>query len=362
MVNRRVETVKPTAMAVLTDRLKYPVPLNIALSAAEGKKKARNMCTRQSDPTTGRDWSRVIALDGGTTNTRARLIRDGKVVATARRTAGVRDTVLGERSSGQTLADAVRDVIAEVAGPEGGPPRATTALPRADLILAAGMISSEVGLLAVPHVPAPAGIAELAAAVMTRTFPQISPWPIHFVPGIRTPADAGPDGWMNADVMRGEECETLGALSELTRKGGLRPGQEALAFVWPGSHTKLVEVDGQGRITRSHTTLAGELIQSVAGHTLIAASLPAELPSVLDMESAEAGARATRQQGLERAAFLVRVGALLGTISPEQLASFWVGAVAADDTGHLAVHPILRKGGRCGSADGNHCAPSIRGG
>jgi hypothetical protein len=44
-----------------------------------------------------------------------------------------------------------------------------------------------------------------------------------------------------------------------------------------------------------------------------------------------------------RAAFLVRVAALLGTMSPEQLASFWVGAVVADDAGHLARHPILAR-------------------
>lgn len=157
------------------------------------------------------------------------------------------------------------------------------------------------------------------------------------------PADAGPDGWMRADVMRGAECKTLEALAELTRRGLLEPGQEGLVFVWPGSHSKLVEVDGQGRITRSQTTLAGELIQSVARHTLIAASLPAELPRALDIETAEAGARATQGQGLERAAFLVRVAALLGTMSPEQLASFWVGAVVADDAGHLARHPILAR-------------------
>ena len=148
---------------------------------------------------------------------------------------------------------------------------------------------------------------------------------------------------MRADVMRGAECKTLEALAELTRRGLLEPGQEGLVFVWPGSHSKLVEVDGQGRITRSQTTLAGELIQSVARHTLIAASLPAELPRALDIETAEAGARATQGQGLERAAFLVRVAALLGTMSPEQLASFWVGAVVADDVGHLARHPILAR-------------------
>src|SRR4051794_23104330 len=36
----------------------------------------------------------AIALDGGTTNTRARLLRDGRIVAVARRTVGVRDAAL----------------------------------------------------------------------------------------------------------------------------------------------------------------------------------------------------------------------------------------------------------------------------
>jgi hypothetical protein len=46
--------------------------------------------------------------------------------------------------------------------------------------------------------------------------------------------------------------------------------------------------------------------------TAIAASLPAALPRALDIDTAEAGARATRGQGLERAAFLVQVAAAPG--------------------------------------------------
>jgi 2-dehydro-3-deoxygalactonokinase len=146
---------------------------------------------------------------------------------------------------------------------------------------------------------------------------------------------------MWADVMRGEECETFGALSQLQRDGALDLGKIDQVFLWPGSHTKLVEVDRQGRITRSHTSLAGELLSAVAGHTLVAASLPDELPASLDDEAIEAGARAVLGQGLGRAAFLVRVAALTATMSPEQRAGFWIGAVVTDDVCHLARHPIL---------------------
>ena len=75
--------------------------------------------------------------------------------------------------------------------------------------------------MAVPHATAPAGLSELADAMVVRTIPEIGTWPIYFVPGVRTPAESGPDGWMRADLMRGEECETLGALSQLSRLNGL---------------------------------------------------------------------------------------------------------------------------------------------
>jgi 2-keto-3-deoxy-galactonokinase len=141
--------------------------------------------------------------------------------------------------------------------------------------------------------------------------------------------------------MRGEECETLGAMSQLHRLGLQTAAREGLAFVWPGSHTKLVEVDTLGRISRSQTSLAGEFLQAIARHTLLAASLPSRWPESLDLDAAEAGARVVRDQGLERAGFLVRIAALEGTLDPDQRAAFWVGAVVASDLSHLARHPIL---------------------
>src|SRR5262249_15271664 len=153
------------------------------------------------------------------------------------------------------------------------------AAPRAirPTIVAAGMLSSEVGLVALPHVPAPAGLDELARASAFVSLPEVDDRPILVVPGVRTPAGDGPHGRFEADVMRGEECETLGARAALLAAGRLAPGEEAV-FLWPGSHTKLVAADAAGRIARSFTTLAGEILQAVAQHSLVSASLPATLP------------------------------------------------------------------------------------
>jgi 2-dehydro-3-deoxygalactonokinase len=267
----------------------------------------------------------VVALDGGTTNTRARLLHEGRVVATARRGVGVRDAV-GDPAA-RPLTAAVRDVVREVLAAAGGV--------RPDAIVAAGMLTSEVGLVTVPHAVAPAGLDDLARGAAAVELPEVTDRPILFVPGVRTPPAGGRDGWAEADVMRGEECESLGARSALGAGG-------PIALVWPGSHTKLVATDGAGRVVGSHTTLAGELTAALARHTLMAASLPETLPDAPDPDAAEAGARLVASGGLGRAAFLVRVAALTGALTAERRAAFWVGAVVADDAAHLARHPILR--------------------
>jgi 2-dehydro-3-deoxygalactonokinase len=299
-------------------------------------------------------WS--IALDGGTTNTRARLLDGPRLVATARRAVGVRDTVLDDSSmrpagaptpagpaNRQALLRAVREVIEEVRGiweKEAMVGRGAGEAPGLVSLVAAGMLSSEVGLFAVPHVLAPAGLDDLAHASQLVSVPEVDERPILVVPGVRTPAADGPSGWFESDVMRGEECETFGAHAALAAAGRLVPGRGSV-FLWPGSHTKLVEVDAGGRIVRSFTTLAGEILQAVAQQTLLAASLPRVLPDRLDRDAALDGATAAERFGLGRAAFLVRIAALSGTLDEQGRASFWIGATIAADVINLAGHPIL---------------------
>ena len=141
-----------------------------------------------------------MALDGGTTTTRARLLKHGRVWASARRGVGARDAVRAEAAT--PLARAVRSAIEEVCHQQDG------VVP--DLIVAAGMLSSDIGLVEVPHVTAPAGLEELARGVVIRELPGVAGQPIMIVPGVRTAASPGLDGWADGDVMRGEECETLG--------------------------------------------------------------------------------------------------------------------------------------------------------
>ncbi len=305
----------------------------------------------------------AVALDGGTTNTRARLLWGRQIVATVRRSVGVRDNLpQGSSESNHSgcyqisappfptgdrtlLARAVREALDALLHPAS--PSVDTASTngplRPEFIVAAGMLSSELGLLAVPHVDAPAGPDDVARGITMTCIPEISELPIYFIPGIRTSPTDGLDGWFAADVMRGEESETWGAYTTLQQAGAIE-SEGWQAFLWPGSHTKLVEVDGAGRITRSHTSLAGELLQVVARHTLLAASLPGELPGEVDRDAAEAGGRAAARDGLGRAAFLVRIAALTQALNAHERASFWIGAVVQSDV-QLPGPPFYSRAG-----------------
>jgi 2-dehydro-3-deoxygalactonokinase len=265
----------------------------------------------------------VVALDGGTTNTRARLVRDGRVVASVTRSIGVRDVV--RESTQRPLIEAVRGCLLEL--------RERTGIAAAEIV-ASGMLTSDVGIVGVPHVAAPAGLEELAKGSARRTVEDVWQQPIMFVPGVKSPADSGPLGWTSVDVMRGEECETIGAWL------ALRPGGPC-AFLWPGSHTKLVAVDAAGTIVRGYTTLAGELTSAVARHTLVAASLTGDWPQSPDPEAVAAGVRIVEREGLGRAAFLIRVADLTNSLDAPRRWAFWMGAAIAEDVNVLARNPIL---------------------
>lgn len=275
----------------------------------------------------------AIAIDGGTSTTRARLVERGRIVAESRRAVGVRDNVLG--AGGTPLVVAVRECLDELAAMH----REARSAP----IVAAGMLSSEVGLAAVPHVLAPAGLEELAAGAMSSVVEGVSDRPILFVPGVKAPPGDGPEGWAEADVMRGEECESLGAWHALGLDG-------ETTFVWPGSHTKVVFVDSDGRITWSTTTLAGEMAVAIARHTILAKSLPDPFPDDLDPGALAHGVRLGAREGLGRAAFLVRIADLTGALDAARRAAFWIGAIIGDECEDLTMSKlggrIARVGGR----------------
>ena len=137
----------------------------------------------------------ILTIDTGTTNTRVTVWRDDVALCQAARQVGVRDTAItGNRT---TLQRGVQDTI------DAALQKAGFGMGQVDLVLASGMITSNVGLHEVPHLIAPAGLRDLAAGMVQASIPEVCPQPIWFVPGVRNPVDnLGLHNIESMDMMR----------------------------------------------------------------------------------------------------------------------------------------------------------------
>ena len=263
-----------------------------------------------------------IAIDAGTTTSRAWLVEHGVVLAAATVPVGVRDTARDGHVG--RLSETIRDLVASVRFQ-------CTAQPQ--LIAAAGMITSSLGLKELVHQDAPAGLAEIAAGRVELHLPEISDLPIVLFPGVRSGAWFQDEDIESTDLMRGEETLCLGL-------AGQRPGQP-LTVLNLGSHWKAIQVNSQGQIIGSWTTLSGEMLHAVMTQTILASAVPAGRPESLDQNWCQRGAEMFHRYGLSRTLFAVRlweVQAASRVTAPQRLA-FLVGAFAAEG------HDVFRREG-----------------
>jgi 2-dehydro-3-deoxygalactonokinase len=112
------------------------------------------------------------------------------------------------------------------------------------------MVGSANGWVEAPYRPAPAGVGELASALVT-----VPGAELRIVPGIVT-LDEQPD------VMRGEETQIVGALArrpELVTRS---------VIVLPGTHSKWARII-DGRVTNFTTYMTGELFAMLRAHSIL---------------------------------------------------------------------------------------------
>jgi 2-dehydro-3-deoxygalactonokinase len=168
------------------------------------------------------------------------------------------------------------------------------------------MIGSNRGWIEAPYVPCPAGVDELAAALVWADEQTA------IVPGVCDPR--------RADVMRGEEVQLLGAVAD-----GLVPPDALVCH--PGTHNKWVEVAG-GRIATFRTIMTGELFNLLREHSVLSDLLaePAE-PG----DAFEAGVRDGLASDVQGKLFSVRARVLLGKAPREDAPSYASGLLIGGD-------------------------------
>lgn len=261
-----------------------------------------------------------LVIDCGTTNLRVTLLNEDKEKLDAvKAEGGVRHTSIDGHNG--RLRTMLRESIEAVLSKNG------YQMEDVEKCVASGMITSALGLMEIPHVPAPAGAAELRAAMQEKVFEDIAPFPIAFIPGVRN--FAGPvdlDNFSDMDMMRGEEVEAIGLYKLLAPRG-------AAMFVLPGTHNKFVSMDAEGKILGCMTSISGELLDAVTHHTIIAEAVGHSFVNAEDYDETYArhGAWESAMSGLGRAAFAGRILNTLGGREKAKIQSYLLGATLALD-------------------------------
>lgn len=275
----------------------------------------------------------MITIDTGTTNTRVILWdEERRITATAKTEIGVRNTAID--GNNERLKKAVHDCIEKVLE------KSAITYDSVLKVIACGMITSNVGLVEVPHVTAPAGAKELAEQAKELLLEDVCPLPITFIPGIKNSSEAVTlENYEKMDIMRGEEVESVAILSGYPR------GKEYL-LVLPGSHSKFVAIDREGKIVGCLTSITGELLSSITHDTIIADAVGREFVSEEDYDSEMilqgfANARAT---GLGRACFSARILNQFAIADKKKIANYVLGAALQNDTVALRNSKALSVG------------------
>lgn len=260
----------------------------------------------------------LITIDSGTTNTRVALWNQKKAcVDIYKSEIGVRVTAV--EGNNKRLAGAIREGIQTLLN------RNNLTIHQIASVYASGMITSNVGLTEVPHIEAPAGLEDFAAAVRAVLIPEVFELPIHFIPGLKNSNVVDMDTLESMDIMRGEETEALALLSIITVKG-------AVLLALPGSHNKFVTTDRSGRLTGCLTTLSGELLSAITNHTIIADAVNHSFASAhYNWEMVLKGFKTARDTSLTRAVFTTRILNQCLSASPKDCAGYLLGAVLSSD-------------------------------
>lgn len=244
-----------------------------------------------------------ITIDGGTTNTRVNLVAGEKVVDTRKISLGAKDCTNGSHH----LKDAI---IAEI---DNICLQRSITFNNVEAVIASGMISSECGLFPLEHLSAPVGISELHLGLV-KAENILDNLPCYFIPGVKR-LTKNPE---TTDMMRGEETEALGLLNDRNL--------ENTVLILPGSHSKHIYIDKDGKISNFKTMLTGEMISALANGTILKNTVRLDYDR-FDSSALSAGYEAAESLGLNDALFKVRIMKNLFSNNDIECYSFFIGAI-----------------------------------
>ena len=255
-----------------------------------------------------------LVIDGGTTNTRINLVLGGEAVDTIKINIGARIGSENKEALKKGISNAIKELL----------DRNSLCEAKIEKIIASGMITSEGGLVSVPHLNAPCGLQELALNLFETKIEDVCNIPFAFIRGVKINGE----DYSVTDMMRGEETELYGLVDT--------PYQKTL-YLLPGSHNKLILTDEMSRISSFETTLTGEMIFALSKSTILGGSVDLD-NSDIDEEYLKKGYLLALEKGINSALFKVRILDKVFSESSQKVYSFFLGAVLSGE-----IQNILRK-------------------
>lgn len=262
----------------------------------------------------------IITVDTGTTNTRCILWNEKREkIAEEKSKVGVRNTAIDGNNS--KLKAAVKECLDRLIADR------SISYDNVKRVIASGMITSNVGLVEIPHLVVPASKEDLARATKPVLLEDVCPLPIWFIPGVKNYGGKITfENFESMDIMRGEEVESVAILDRYPR------GKKYL-LILPGSHTKFVSADEEGRITGCLTTITGELLSSITNDTIIADAVGRKYveKDTYNRNLMLLGYDTARKCGIGRACFSGRILNQFATDDKVKVANFIFGVALQND-------------------------------
>lgn len=272
----------------------------------------------------------IITIDGGTTNTRVYLWKNREtLLASEKSEVGARNTIID--GNNKRLGHAVHALIDNVLV------KADISINSVDAIYASGMITSEIGLYELGHIIAPKSVQEFSDAVKPMLLPNVCSKEICFIPGLKNFPDSNVtlNNVLDMDVMRGEETEAIGLLSEV-------PETDAI-LVLPGTHTKFIVVKDE-KIIGCLTSMSGELLQLITQESIIAEAVNKQFVSgVPEWEYFIKGAHnVALTHSFNRVVFSTRILSKFVSNDQNKCASYLLGVVLENDLDAIKYWTLTR--------------------
>ncbi|MBK5242377.1 2-dehydro-3-deoxygalactonokinase [Clostridium sp.] len=267
-----------------------------------------------------------FTIDGGTTNTRVSLWNSElKEIDSEAEHIGIKDVAV--EGSNKRLQQTIKNILDTLIL------RNHMTYYDINCILAAGMITSNLGIYELDHLVAPVSIEDLVSGIKSVKLDDICPIPISFIPGIKNMStdQIKEDNFDRMDIMRGEEVEVVSILNQIDNV------EMNSIIVLPGSHTKFVAVGENRNILGCVTSLTGELLSLLQTQSILTDATGKDFLRSDEYDSSMClmGYEKAKELGTGRAAFLTRIIKLFLKKTDSQRSSYLLGVVLQNDVKSL---------------------------